>query len=105
MAEAYLQQAAIAVTKSLEGRFKTLLKSNKRVTAWDALFVFISPQQVLGHGRNDGPRKQVRGEHGENDCLGERHKEIPRDAGQQEHWSKHDADRKCGHEGGCRYLR
>src|SRR6266446_4764739 len=104
VAEANLQQAAIAVTKSLEGLFKTLLKSNQRVTAWGARFMFISPQQVFGHCRNDGPRKEIGGQHGENHCFGEWHKEIPRDAGQQEHRSKHDADRKCGHEGGCRYL-
>src|SRR5712664_240705 len=103
--EANLQQAAIAVTKSLKGLFKTLLKSNERITAWGTCFVFISSQQVLGHGGDDRPGKQVRGQHSENHSFGERHKEISGDAGQQEHWSKHDADRQCGHEGGCRYLR
>src|SRR5260370_35110406 len=58
MAEAKFQQAAIAVTKSLEGLFKTLLKSNERITAWGTCFLFISSQQVLGHGRDDRPGKQ-----------------------------------------------
>src|SRR5713226_484152 len=103
--EANLQQVAIAVTKSLEGLFKTLLKSNERITAWCTRFLFISSQQVLGHGGDDRPGKQVRGQHSENHGFGERHKEIPRDAGQQEHRSKHNADRECGHEGGCGDLR
>src|SRR6266436_5488357 len=103
--EANLQQVAIAVTKSLEGLFKTLLKSNKRITAWGTCLMFVTPQQVLGHGRDDGPGKQVRGQHSENHSFGERHKEISGDAGQQEHRSKHDADRECRHEGGCGDLR
>jgi hypothetical protein len=41
--KATLQQAAIAVTKSLEGLFKTLLKPNERIAAWGTDFVFISP--------------------------------------------------------------
>src|SRR5229473_6372368 len=103
--EANLQQVAIAVTKSLERLFKTLLKSNKRITAWGACLMFVSPQQVLGHGGDDGPGKQVRGQHSENHSFGERHKEISGDAGQQEHGSKHNADRQCGHKGRCRDLR
>src|SRR5712691_5159512 len=39
VAEANFQQAAIAVTKSLKGLFKTLLKSNERISAWGARFV------------------------------------------------------------------
>src|SRR6266852_768125 len=74
--EANLQQVAIAVTKSLEGLFKTLLKSNQRITAWGTCLMFVSPQQVLGHGRDDGPGKQVRGQHSENHSFGERYKEI-----------------------------
>src|SRR5216683_5443487 len=103
--EANLQQVAIAVTKSRERLFKTLLKSNKRITAWGACLMFVSPQQVLGHGGDDGPGKQVRGQHSENHSFGERHKEISGDAGQQEHGSKHNADRECRHEGGCSDLR
>src|SRR6266478_2749723 len=64
--EANLQQTAIAVTKSLKGLFKTLLKSHERITAWGTCFVFISSQQVLGHGGDDRPGKQVRGQHSEN---------------------------------------
>src|SRR5260370_13430116 len=103
--EANLQEVEIAVTKSLEGLFKTLLKSNKRITAWGACLMFASPQQVLGHGGDDGPGKQVRGQHSENHSFGERHKEISGNAGQQEHGSKHNADRQCGRKGRCRDLR
>jgi len=40
-----------------------------------------------------------------NHCFRERHKQVSRDAGQQEHGSKHNADRKRGHECGRCDLR
>src|SRR6266850_1339347 len=103
--EANLQQAAIAVTKPLESLFKTLLKSYERIAAWGAAFLFVSPQQVLGHGWDDRPGKQVRSQHSENHRFGQRHKEVPRHARQQEHRSKNNADRQCGYEGRCGDLR
>src|SRR6266851_4394862 len=48
----------------------------------------LSPQQVLGHSRNDRPGKDIRGQHRENHRLSKRHEEVSRDAGQQEHRSK-----------------
>src|SRR6266853_1866915 len=65
----------------------------------------LAPQQVLGHSRNDRPGKDIRGQHRENHRLSKRYEEVSRDAGQQEHRSKYNANRKCGHEGRCRYLR
>src|ERR1700733_7358763 len=54
--ETALQQPTIEMTKSLEGCLKTLLKSDQRIGAGCTSDVLlISPQQVLGHGRNDGP--------------------------------------------------
>src|SRR5258706_7157617 len=51
------QQAAIAAVKSLEGCLKTLLKAYQRIAAGRVSgFLLFSPQQVLGHCRNDSPR-------------------------------------------------
>ena len=69
-------------------------------------FAVFSPRnKILRHGRDDRPGEQIRRQHRENHCFGERHKEIPRHARQQEHRSKHNTDRKRGHERGCRDLR
>src|SRR5258707_13034206 len=94
MVEANLQQAPIAVTEFLEGLFETLLKSYERIAAWGAHFVFISAQQVLGHRRGDRSGKQGRGQHSENHCFSEGHKEVTRPPGQQENGGKGDADRR-----------
>src|ERR1700676_1921502 len=101
MLEANFQQAAIAAMEFLEGLFEALLKPYERIAAWRSRFVFLSPQQVLGHGRNDRPGKQVRSQHCEDHCFGERHEEIARDARQQEHRSKHNTDRKRRDERRC----
>src|SRR5713226_10480970 len=96
--ETSLQQAAIAPTESLEGCLKTLLKSYQRIAA-GGVSAFFSPQQVLGHSRDDGPGEKIRRQHGENHCFGERHKEIPCYPSQQEHRGKYDTNCKRGHEG------
>src|SRR5437879_2409927 len=72
--EANFQQTAIAVTKSLTRRLKTLQQAHKRIATGGVPLVLLSPQKVLCHGRNDCPRQEIRGQHGENNCFGERHK-------------------------------
>src|ERR1039458_3500540 len=58
--EADLQQAAIAATKSLEGCLKAFLKSHQRIAAGRIFgLLFLSPQQVLGHCRDDSPRQEI----------------------------------------------
>src|SRR5712692_10364777 len=74
--ETNLQHAAIAPAESLEGCLKTLLKSYQRIAA-GVVSAFFSPQQILGHGRDDGPGEKIRRQHSENHCFGERYKEIP----------------------------
>src|SRR5260370_41616331 len=56
LVKASLQQAAIAVTESLEGLFKTLLKPNERIAAGGISFVLISSLEGLCHGRGDQRR-------------------------------------------------
>src|SRR5882724_2858178 len=77
--ERCFQQPAISHTKSLESCFKTFLNSYQRVAAGDRTirFFFFSAQQVLRHGWHDRSGEQIRCQHSENHCFGERHKEIP----------------------------
>src|SRR5258708_21871063 len=58
--EARFQHAAKPDTKPLKSRLKTLLKPYQRVAAGGISLLFFSPQQVLCHGRNDRPRKEIR---------------------------------------------
>src|ERR1700733_1196199 len=59
--EADCQYVAIAAAKFLEVRLKVLLKSHQRIAARGICgFLFLSPQQIFGHGRNDGPREEIR---------------------------------------------
>src|SRR6267143_4354354 len=104
--ETALQQPAIAPAKSLEGLLKTFLQSYQRIAA-GSMFrpMLVSSQQVLGHSGDNRPRKKVRSQHGKHDCFSERHEEVPSHARQQEHRSKHDADRKRGNKGWSRDLR
>ena len=104
--ETNFQQAVIALTKPFEGFFETLLQSYQGIAAGGiSRFFLVAPQQVLGHCRDDSSRKEIGSQHCKNNGFRERHEQIPRDAGQQEHGSKHNADRKRGHECGRRDLR
>ena len=104
--ETNFQHAAIAATKSVKGRLKPLLEPHQRIAAGSIVpSCFLSPQQILRHCRNNGPRQEIRRQHGEDHRLGEWHEQISRDPGQQEHRSEHDADRKRGHESRSRDLR
>ena len=49
-------------------------------------------QQVLRHRRHQRAREHVGGEHREHDRFGQRHEQIARDAGEEEHRHEHDAD-------------
>src|SRR5258708_4424185 len=69
--ETNLQQATKAVPELLEGCLKTLLQAHERIAAGGG-FLLFSPQQVLYHRWNDGPRKEIRSQHGEHYRFGER---------------------------------
>ena len=51
-------------------------------------------QQVLRQRRHQRARQEVRREHREHDRLGQRHEQVPGDAGEEEHRHEHDADRE-----------
>ena len=51
-------------------------------------------EQVLGKGRDDRPREEIRGQHGKDHRLGQRHEEIFRGAGEEKNRDKNDANAK-----------
>src|ERR1700682_1469625 len=82
--ETSFQQPAITHTESLEGWLKTLLNSSARRWAGgrNIRFFFFPAQKLLRHGRDDRAGEQIRRQHSENHCFGERHKEVARNARQ-----------------------
>ena len=108
MRETKLENAAIAAAEFLETVLESQLKTNQRIAAGSLSvfgFVVVFLQEVLGHGRHDGARQDVRGEHGEEDGLGQRHEEILRHAAQKEHGHEDDADGEGGDQRGHGDLR
>src|SRR5580704_14413768 len=70
--ERSLQQSAITPTESLEGRFEALLNSHEWIADRSiSSLVFIAPQQILRHSRDDRPGQKIGSQHGENHCFGE----------------------------------
>src|SRR3984885_13114392 len=104
--ETELNQAVIPLTEAFKGLLKALLNPYQRVSGGrGAGLLVIAAQEILRDGWDDRPGEKVRRQHGASHGLGERHKETSRYAGQQKHRSKHDTDRKRGHERGCCNLR
>ena len=63
--------------------------------------LMLVPAHDVHHQRGDqGARKQVRGQHGEDDRLGQGHEQELGHPGQEEHGHEHDADAQGGNEGG-----
>src|SRR5277367_4415597 len=78
-----LKNAVIAAAEFLEVMLEAKLKADQRIVARHSSvvgFVVEFLQKVFGHGRHDGTRQYVGGEHGKADGLAERHEEIPGDA-------------------------
>src|ERR1700693_1982078 len=62
--ESELQQAAIVPAKVFKDLFKTFLKAHQRIAAGGMSSLrFFSPQQILGHRRDDGPGEKIRRQH------------------------------------------
>jgi hypothetical protein len=51
-------------------------------------------KRPLGHGRDEGSRKDVACQHGEDHRFCQRHEEISRDPDEEEHGHEHNADAK-----------
>ena len=97
-----LEDPVITAAESLEQVLETPLKPHQDVAAGAPSFLgggVRLPQQVLGHGGDNGSREDVGGQHREADRLGERHEQELGHAAQEEHRHEDDADRDGRHQG------
>ena len=102
-----MQHLVIAVAESLESQLKSDLHAHQRIATLRiqmAGFLFVSFEQVFGHGRHQRPRQQVGRQHGEHHSLRQRHEQVAGHSGQEEHGHEHDADGQRGNKGGHRNL-
>ena len=93
----------IAVAESFERQLKGNLHPYQRIAARSvqvSSLLLMAAQQILGHGRDQRPREQIGGEHGEHHRFRQRNEQVARHAGEEEHGQKHDADGKGGNK--CR---
>src|SRR6267154_532162 len=93
MFESRLQQALVVASESFETAFKPALKLP------DIAFRLSSAMLVPAHdehhhGRNQGSRQEIRGQHGERDRLRQRNEKKLCDTREKEHRYKHNADTK-----------
>ena len=101
MIETDLEPSLIALAETLKAMLELYLHrtSGLRLDSRKMSgFFFMPAQQILRHGRHQGSRKQVRSQHGEHHRFRQRHKQIPRHAGEEKHRHEHDADRQRGNE-------
>ena len=90
-----LQQAEIKTAQLLEPALESHLGANQRIPALlSALHLcrIVLLKEVLGHGRDHGAGKKVRGQHGKDHRFGKRYKEIPGHTREKEHGHKDDAN-------------
>ena len=81
--------------------FETGLHAQEGIAAASLTFsmiVVVHLEQILRHGRNQGSRQEIRGEHSEDDGFRERNEEEARHSGEEEHRNEHDADAERGNE-------
>src|SRR4051812_33759969 len=87
------EQPAICATNTFKSTLERALKARERVPAGFMRTAFGTPlEQVLGERGDERSRKQVRSQHRKYNRLSQRHKEVPRDTGEQEHRHKDDAN-------------
>ena len=92
------QRAVVSATQTFKSPLEPTLCQHQRVARGREV-MRLGPQQIHRHGRHQGARQHVRREHGEHHGFGERHEQVARDAGQQEHRHEHDADAQRGDQG------
>ena len=98
------QQTRIAAAHLLEPSLKSALKTGQDISRRHRMVV-VRLQQIHRQRWHQCSRENVRRQHGEDDRFGQRHEEIARDAAQEEHRQKHDADAERRHQGRHRDLR
>src|ERR1700722_622118 len=70
------QRSTVAFTQLFKFDFEALLKPSKECGWRFVRVMLVSAQQVHDQGWDDGSRKQIRREHGENYGFRQRHEEI-----------------------------
>ena len=69
------EQPLVGQAQAFKAVLERLLEADERVArAYDT--VLLPFEQVHGHRRHQRPRQEVGGQHGEDDRLGQRHKEV-----------------------------
>ena len=95
------KNAQIAVAELLKDRTRIELKARPGIAA-GLLAQRFARRRVPGAGTwpswHQRTRQQVAGQHGEHHRFGQRHKQIPRHAAEEEHGDEHDADAERGDE-------
>src|SRR5579883_3658287 len=76
--------------QSLESALKGTLKEHQRIARRPAMLLLA--QQVHRERGNQRSRKDIRSDHGEHHCFGERHEQILRYTAQEEHRNEDDTD-------------
>ena len=97
------QQLPVSVAKSVEPFLEPPLEVSQNRLGTIG-FVLVPAHDVHHQRGNQRARKQVGGEHGEHHRLRQRHEQIARYAGQEEHRHEHNADAQGGNEGRDRDL-
>ncbi|MNL40077.1 hypothetical protein D3C87_1623990 [compost metagenome] len=93
MLQRHLQQAVIALADALETHLEPTLEKHQRIaTACAAFTRHMGFEQVVGHGRYQGPRQDERSDHGEDHRQGHRHEQETRHPFEEEHRHEHNAD-------------
>src|SRR3984893_16110253 len=93
--EAPFQHLVVAIAKFFEPQLKGNLHPHQGIPAGGvqvAGFLLVAAQQILGHGRDQGPGQQIGRKHGEDHGLGQRDKQISGHAGKEEHGQKHNTN-------------
>ena len=75
MFEAKAQRAAVTFAHTFEAMHEAALRSGEDIVSGGILLAVLALEKVHGHGRHQGSREQIRGQHGENHGLGQGHEE------------------------------
>src|SRR6185437_7818983 len=98
------KRVAVGTAKALEQALKPRLKPPEDIGRRLVGIVFVTPQQVHDERGNEGSRKQVRRQHGEDNRFSQGNEQITRYTGQEKHRHKYDADAERRYKGRNRDL-
>src|SRR5712675_1425109 len=97
MCQTLLEEPAVTIPEAFKMQFKISLRPHQRIPAGQGFFrrlFLMGFQQKTRHGRHQRSRKQIGSEHRENDCFGERHKQVAGHASKKKHENKNNTNGK-----------